>query len=295
MVFKHRFLLFSPKDVLKQERSTRELILLSIDGNIDICNSVAITPDGKLIISLVNDDYYKLGLGGKASFFDQSIDTRHVVKIDLTDDAFTPGKKEYEHARQCLNENIDQRFNVILKWEPKVDQVCPSSIASWFHEHGYHVSLCCQKFNYRTKYSLTIPTMENGYDNDKFFEWLGVFSIAGEMKTDDQLEEYVNTYQCPEPFTKVGQAHYLQWKGFFTRNQIEKIYNLLKTYISEQNSSTWISLDVQGFLDCPISWQLNEHTYFMDGDNSYTIVLLSNDKSVIRKSLSSNNKPTLHQ
>lgn len=58
-----------------------------------------------------------------------------------------------------------------------------------------------------------------------------------------------------------------------------------------QNTIPWCALHVQGFSDSPVSWDLKEHTFYTDGDNSYTIVFRPAANSIIRKSLSSNNKP----
>ncbi|KZC05068.1 hypothetical protein WN55_08673, partial [Dufourea novaeangliae] len=61
------------------------------------------------------------------------------------------------------------------------EKLCPSSVAEWFHKHGYNVSLCHQSFIQRTEYSLRIPVLSEETDNNKFFEWLGVLSISGEL------------------------------------------------------------------------------------------------------------------
>lgn len=94
---------------------------------------------------------------------------------------------------------------------------------------------------------------------------------------------------------KVGQVQYLQWTGFFTRNQIKNLYNVMNEYISTKSTLPWIALHVQGFLDSPVSWDLKEHTFYTDGDNSYTIVFRPVGHSIIYKSLSSNNKPRIFQ
>lgn len=59
--------------------------------------------------------------------------------------------------------------------------LCPSSIAAWFYAHNYYVYLCHQTFSQRTKYSITIPTLQERCNLDKFFEWLGVFSMGGDL------------------------------------------------------------------------------------------------------------------
>jgi len=59
--------------------------------------------------------------------------------------------------------------------------VCPSSIALWFDKKDYIVHLCKQRFFQRSKYSLAIPILQDEHDMDKFFEWLGIFSIDGDL------------------------------------------------------------------------------------------------------------------
>lgn len=107
----------------------------------------------------------------------------------------------------------------------------------------------------------------------------------------DETDDYTNTYKCPSPSVYVGQVQYLQWTGFFTRKQMQMMYTRLKEYVLSQNTLLWASLHVQGFADSPVSWDLKEHMFFNDGDNSYTIIFHPKGDSVIRKSLCSNNRP----
>jgi len=105
-----------------------------------------------------------------------------------------------------------------------------------------------------------------------------------------------NTYQCPSPSIHVRQVQYLQWTGFFTRQKIQEVYNILKQYVLSRNTLPWISLDIQGFADSAISFDLKEHMFLTDGDNSYTIVFHPKRmKVVIRKNLSSNSKIKVHR
>ncbi|XP_015171729.1 PREDICTED: ribonuclease P protein subunit p40-like [Polistes dominula] len=267
-----------------------ELTLLAIGNKIDLSNAIAITPSGILIISLIREDFYKLGLEGNASFFDRKINTRNVVEIDLTAEYFQPGKKNYERVKTALENYLDLIFDVILIWEPPDENLCPSSVAAWFHQRGYSVSLCRQKLSYRSENRVNIPIVTDSFNlNDDFFEWLGVFSIFGDIKN-EETSEYVNTYECPKPNILVDQVKYLQYTGFFSRQRAIKIYNTVREYVLSQKNLPWCSLHVQGFSDSPVSWDLKEHTFFTDGDNSYTILFNPNAECIIRKSLSSNNK-----
>jgi len=73
------------------------------------------------------------------------------------------------------------------------DNVCPSSIAAWFYNQDYSVHLCKQRFFQRSKYSLTIPILQDEYDIDRFFEWLGIFSIDGDLYVSSRFKIII----CP--------------------------------------------------------------------------------------------------
>ncbi|XP_011862819.1 PREDICTED: ribonuclease P protein subunit p40-like [Vollenhovia emeryi] len=267
-----------------------EINLMAIETKIDLQNSICLTPTGCLILSLLADDYNALGLDGTPSVFGRKPHTRYIVRIDLKDENFIPGKKKYESVRTALEERLKQTFDVIVSWDSPGVSVCPSSVAAWFHERKYVVRVCCQKLFHRTKYSVEVPTYKDkGNECDKnFFEWLGVFSIEGDISEGD--EDYANTYQCSLPSVHIGQVQYLQWTGFFSRKKIQEVYNVLKKYVLSRKSLLWVSLDVQGFADSPISFDLKEHTFYTDGDNSYTIVFRNNGEAVVRGNLSSNKR-----
>ncbi|KAG7200319.1 hypothetical protein KM043_017782 [Ampulex compressa] len=185
-----------------------ELNLLAIENRIDLDSSISITPSGYLILSLIQEDFQKLGLEGKASLFDRKAHTRYVVTIDLKKEYFTPGKKNYEHTRAALEKRFNKKFDVIVAWDPPEEKVCPSSIAAWFHKHGYKVSLCRQTFFQRTQYSLQIPIISNGCDIEAFLEWLGIFCISGDLCNGNE-DNFVNMYQCPSPFMQDFQIVWL--------------------------------------------------------------------------------------
>ncbi|KAM0731745.1 Ribonuclease P protein subunit p40 [Formica fusca] len=270
-----------------------EVSLLTIENKIDLQNSICVTPTGYLLLSLVTEDYQALGLEGKASSFDRKPHIRYVVTINLKNENFVPGNKNYESTRIAL-ERLKQSFDVIVLWDPPRIDLCPSSIAAWFYTRNYDVCLCRQTCFQRAKYSIIIPTLQEGCNLDTFFEWLGVFSIGGDL-SNGKMDNYVNTYECPPLSIDIGQVQHLQCTGFFTRKKLHEIYNILKEYVLLRKTLPWVSLDIQGFADSPISWDLKEHMFFIDGDNSYTIIFRPTGESIIRKSLSSNNKPRISQ
>lgn len=41
-----------------------------------------------------------------------------VIRIDLTNENFVSGKKYYERVRMALEERLEQKFDVIVSWDP---------------------------------------------------------------------------------------------------------------------------------------------------------------------------------
>ncbi|XP_043270485.1 ribonuclease P protein subunit p40-like [Venturia canescens] len=271
-----------------------ELTLLTIGKKIDVHNLICISPTGHLLLSLLREDYQKLGLVGKETFFDRKAHSRYVVTINLNEEAFVPGKKNYERVRSCLQENLDESFDVVVAWDPPEDKLCPSSVAAWFHDRGYTTLLCNQVFKQRIERSIFVPNLDGSSNLDEFFEWLGIFSIGGDT-TNEKEDDYVNTYTCPRPKTQTVETQYIECTGFFTRKQIIGIYNAMREIAFQKDTSPWKSIHVQGFADSPVSWGLKEHNFFTDGDNSHTTVFQKNGECIIRKSLSSNKKPRIFQ
>ncbi|XP_014204186.1 ribonuclease P protein subunit p40 [Copidosoma floridanum] len=275
-----------------------ELNLLTIGRRVDVDDLVAVLPTGHLLLSLVRASYQSLGIEGKPSYFERREPSRYVVRIDLKDEKLTPGKKYYERIQNSLDRLHKLKFDVILAWDPPEERVCPSSVAAWLEKRSYAVSVCRQRANKRIQLTANyIPMLEDGCNYDEFFEWLGLFSIDGNLTNNGQEAEYVSSYQCPKPREVVGQISYLQCTGFFTRRKLLKIHELFREYASARGETLpWCSLDVQGFADSPVSWGMKEHSYYMDGDNSYTIVLNPAKGSyVLRRCTSSNRKPKIKQ
>ncbi|KAJ3653277.1 hypothetical protein Zmor_012537 [Zophobas morio] len=117
-------------------------------------------------------------------------------------------------------------------------------------------------------HSVKVPSVQDDYD---FVEWLGMVALQGNV-TDGEPDNYVTTYQTPEPNQQVGQIKFLQWRGFFTTTQIARFYNKLSEYRRNHNCD-WVAMYVQGFSDSPIAWKGEEHHFYTNGDNSYTFVL----------------------
>ncbi|XP_018324573.1 ribonuclease P protein subunit p40-like isoform X3 [Agrilus planipennis] len=203
------------------------LTILNTGVQIDCDNCICVTPSGQLILSLIKETYQSLGIEGKLSHFSQKNKNRYIIHIDLLADSFKPGKNNYERVKSGLSklENV----TLFLNWHPSTEDVCPSSIAKYFHIKGYKVEVQKPTFRKHTLYSIKVPVFDIADADDDdihgFTEWLGMLMLEGEINV---TNNYLSTYQVPEPTIEVGQVKILEAQGLFTTQQIKGFYEALK-------------------------------------------------------------------
>ncbi|CAG9771973.1 unnamed protein product [Ceutorhynchus assimilis] len=244
-----------------------KLSLLSIGTKIDADNCCAVTPDGNLILSLLKDTYQSCGLEGKVSHFTKTNKDRYIVTVNLAE--LKPGKPLHGKTQKSLE--ALGKFDVILSWQPYDDIICPSSVAKYFQ--NYDIKLCEPTFDSHMVYSVKGPTLDSVANQDDiidFVEWLGMVSLDADFS--GNMENYVNTYESPEPNVEMGQVRVLTWRGFYSSNQVMEVFDYLRNYNNVQNK-LWISMYVQGFSDSPVIEGKEEQNYFTNGDNCNVYIL----------------------
>ncbi|KAK5646843.1 hypothetical protein RI129_005307 [Pyrocoelia pectoralis] len=248
-------------------------ISLSINERIDCDDCMCITPNGFLLLSLTKETYESLGLEGTPSHY-YNTKQRYVVSINLLSNHFKPGKKNYDRTKDRLL--TLKKMTLLINWEPPHLDICPSSVAKYFDDLKFDVQVCLPDFQMRTNYTIKVPnfTMDNIHE---FVEWLGMFSLESDLGGGG--ESYLSTYETPQPYQEYGQVKFLQWRGFFSSQQINKLLEVLISHLKDEEKP-WISLYVQGFSDVVVGWDLQEHHYYTNGDNGYVIVLNSEDYMV---------------
>lgn len=152
-----------------------------------------------------------------------------MVKVNLNDVELRNNPIKLTKLKNKLK--ILDKFTAVLFWEPSDDEICPSSIAKYIFDLGYDIKLCNTDFRSNTAYTVKVPliNLENIVTEDvlEFMEWLGMLIVGCDLEKDD-LNDYVNSYVTPSPNVEVGQVKCLQWRGFFTVNQIQE---LIKTFV----------------------------------------------------------------
>ncbi|XP_071444117.1 ribonuclease P protein subunit p40-like [Hetaerina americana] len=249
---------------------------LSIGTRVDCDNCIAVTPTGNLIFSLLKEAYEELGLEGKLSNFCRlkKRPTRYLVSIDLK--TLNPKSKKYERIQVCLSRfQAKHIFDLILAWDPPIEteKVCPSPIADFFDKQGIQITSCTPKFTQRLAYNVKIPLVkwrseDIGCSHIETLEWLGAFSVGADLDDKDDSGSIFSM----EHTTTCGQTAYLQWKGFYTTQQIITFLENLQKYICARNFP-WAAVHVAGYEDVPVVPGLREHRWYgAFGDNSYTLL-----------------------
>lgn len=62
-----------------------------------------------------------------------------------------------------------------------------------------------------------------------FVEWLGYVCISDDRNEENQTEDqYLSSYETPEPNKLLGQVRIMTFKGLFTSEKVESLLNNLK-------------------------------------------------------------------
>lgn len=249
-----------------------EVTLLSVDTLIDVDNCFSVTPSGNLVLSINRNLFLKLGIekGPAVKVEYLKKENRYFIVINLKHPCFKPEKNNYKRVLNQLYLN-GLSADIIVTWNPQDVNVCPSSLASYFHKKGYRCEECTLSYKENRLYNVEVPMFQA--DSDQLFEWLGLFLLGvTEIKQDDTYE-YLSSYQIPEESETVGQVLVIESKGIISSNRIAALFNILRCYISERSSIPWIGVHIQGFEDAPLAWNLEPHRYSVFGDNSYSFIL----------------------
>uniref|UniRef100_A0A4W2IKB9 Ribonuclease P/MRP subunit p40 n=1 Tax=Bos indicus x Bos taurus TaxID=30522 RepID=A0A4W2IKB9_BOBOX len=210
---------------------------LTYNTNIDEDNTVALLPNGKLILSLDKDTYEETGLQGRPSQYSGRKTMRFSAEGSTMMSYFSGYGIQEHQPKIALSTTPDLRCPVLrsglLGGEPEA--ACSA------HE---------------------------------LFDWLGaVFSHAD---LNNEPYNFVSTYCCPQPSAVVAQASLCSVTGFLLPERICVLLEQLCRYFDEPKLAPWVTLSVQGFADSPVSWRESEHGFQKGGEHLYNFVIFNN-------------------
>lgn len=61
----------------------------------------------------------------------------------------------------------------------------------------------------------------------EFAEWVGMLSLKGDTEN-GAPDNYLTTYEVPEPNQVLGQVRYLEWRGFFSEKDVAGLFEELR-------------------------------------------------------------------
>ncbi|KAJ0183536.1 hypothetical protein K1T71_001512 [Dendrolimus kikuchii] len=239
---------------------------LSADRNCIIDNSISITPDGILTLHVLDYIFQTLGFEGVKrpyNYYEVTIDLRNL--------------KQVSKIRQGLSKL--ELFHLFLLWEPFNEDVCPSSIAKYFHDRQYKVSVESVQLKGLSPSVKCIPSTKD-VDVDEMVEWIGMLALEGDIT---QEETYISTYSEPESEYPIASSRVsiLIGKGLFTPTLLKNICRKLNEYVTTRElPNYWVSLSIQSFDNSLWKWSPSSPRMFQTQDCSITI-FFTHDKHTV--------------
>ncbi|XP_022442284.1 ribonuclease P protein subunit p40 isoform X2 [Delphinapterus leucas] len=210
---------------------------LTYNTNIDEDNTVALLPNGKLILSLDKDTYEEAGLQGRPSQYSGRKTMKFSAEGSTMMSYFSNYRIQERQPKIALSTVTDLPCPVLRSGELR----------------GEPEAACSAQ---------------------ELFEWLGaVFSNA---ELNNEPDNFISTYCCPQPSTVAAKACLCTITGFILPEKIRLLLEQLCRYFDEPKLAPWVTLSVQGFADSPVSWRENEHGFRKGGEHLYNFVVFSN-------------------
>jgi len=214
----------------------------------DVDHNVELDPLGRLKLSVGKDLYQELGLSGVPSFTLGKVPSQYCITVDLLNSKFQPGSKYYERIVRCLRNHKDLEFDWIMKWEPHVPEICPSSLAAYLDAAQFNVSECQHQLNQHQLFNREVPHLNQETDLVDLVEWVGAAILEIECPL---VESHASSFTCLQPYSNTGQVSVLRSSGLFSVKDIESILNDTFLILKENDNELWFNLTIHGFDDHP--------------------------------------------
>ncbi|XP_011886594.1 PREDICTED: ribonuclease P protein subunit p40 isoform X3 [Cercocebus atys] len=286
---------FNPcNNVMKQAYDphlTGSCYALTYNTNIDEDNTVALLPNGKLILSLDKDTYEETGLQGHPSQFSGRKIMKFIVSIDLMELSLNLDSKKYERISWSFKEKKPLKFDFLLAWHNTGSE--ESTMMSYFSK--YQIQEHQPKVVLSTVRDLQCPVLQSSELEGapevscqalELFDWLG--AVFSNVSLNNEPNNFISTYGCPQPSTVVAKAYLCTITGFILPEKICLLLEHLCHYFDELKLAPWVTLSVQGFADSPVSWGKSEHGFWKGGEHLYNFVIFNNQDYWLQMAVGAN-------
>lgn len=264
---------------------------LTYNTNIDEDNTVALLPNGKLILSLDKDTYEEIGLQGRPSKYSGRKSMKFIVSVDLMELSFNMYSKKYKRTSWSFKEKKPLKFNFLFAWHNT--GAAESSLLSYFSK--YHIQEHQPSVTESRLGELPCPVLQSDEMTGQpgvlcgaleLFEWLG--AVCSNVGQNNEPHSFISTYCCPQPNTPLAKAYLCSITGFLLPEKICLLLERLRHYFDEPKLTPWLTLSVHGFADSPVSWKEKEHGFHKGGEHIYNFVIFNNQDYWLRMAIGVN-------
>ncbi|CAH1716559.1 unnamed protein product [Aphis gossypii] len=226
---------------------------ISLNTHIDAEDCISITNSNLLQMSLIQSSYQSICLPVKDS----------KITLDLKSLKFS--SKSYQRIKESF-ERFQTKFDMLVCWESNDDDVCPSSIASYFNKNGFECQECNPRSITSRKYNMTIPT---GTDDFGLLDtWLSYFSL--DIKIDDKIPSILPDGKLTKSNSRnVGQVTEIVWTGFFNNQKVKLLLEKFREFQEKEGKIYWIAIHLEPFLNSP--YPCTHRTIILNPDEKYSV------------------------
>lgn len=266
-----------------------KLSALSVGTSLSTGNCVAVTPEGKLHLSLQEDVFRGMGIEGTLSATSSKSHKTYEAKVDLLQEWLYPGKSGYDRLLAALKRAGENLVcDMALCWEPPQGETAsPFSPGDFLRKRGFAVDHCRPSYSFSQEFSLTVPKMEDqlGRADDasllEVHEWLG--AVVCNVDTRPAEDEFVSSYHCPEPSEDVGQLFVAQWLGFFPGVCLEQLLSKLRERLADEGMP-FCGVVAHGFDDDPTRRRTGQMSLLLWPSTETSFLLLPDGKLCLFRS-----------
>ncbi|XP_050429587.1 ribonuclease P protein subunit p40-like [Adelges cooleyi] len=226
---------------------------ISLNTRIGLDDCISITNDNFLHMSLTKNSYQSICLPVNDS------------KIVLNLKDLSVNSKHYQRIKDCFDAS-QTKFDILIDWEPHSGDVCPSSIASYFHDKGMIVKECFPRSTVKRKYNMTVP---NGKDTTLLDTWLSYYSLDIKIDDDNSACILPDGKLIKSNSNYVSQIIQINWTGCFTKSKVKSLLNTLRNFMKNSGKSLWISVHMEPFSNTP--YNCSHRTIILNPDDTLFI------------------------
>ncbi|XP_017527034.1 ribonuclease P protein subunit p40 isoform X5 [Manis javanica] len=223
---------------------------LTYNTNIDEDNTVALLPNGKLILSLDKDTYEETGLQGRPSQYSGRRIMKFIISIDLVALSFNLDSKKYERISWSLKEKKPLKFDFLLAWHHTGAE--DSTMVSYFS--NYQIQEHQPKIALSTVADLQCPVLQSSSlrgdpevacSAPELLDWLGAVFSHAELHYFDEPKLAPWVTLSVQGFADSPVSWRENEHGF--RKGGEHLYN----FVIFNNQDYWLQMAVGANDGCP--------------------------------------------